>query len=82
MYTNYKRLKTTPRAHGRACPHPPNRGKHHSHPRARLCVCMSCVYVYMCVCLSVCVSGQYFGILFLGYFKIHVYRSEIYTGYL
>ena len=29
---------------------------------------------------SVCVSDQYFGILFLGYMKR--YRSEIHTGYL
>ena len=42
-------------------------------------VCLSvCLSVSLCVC--VCVSGQYFGILFLGYQKR--YRSEIYAGYL
>ena len=51
---------------------------------ARYCfhqVCLS-VCLCVCVCLSVCVcvSGQYFGILFLGYWKR--YRSEIYAGYL
>ena len=42
-----------------------------------LCVCV-CVCVSVCVCI--CVSGQYFGILLLGYQKR--YRSEICTGYL
>ena len=42
-------------------------------PGLSVCVCV-------CVCVSVCVSGQYFGILFLGYSKR--YRSEIYAGYL
>ena len=46
-----------------------------------LSVCLSvCVCVCLSVCLCICVSGQYFGILFLGYLKR--YRSEIYTGYL
>ena len=31
-----------------------------------LCVCV-CVCVCLSVCLCICVSGQYFGILFLGY---------------
>ena len=31
-----------------------------------VCVCV-CVCVCVSVCLCICVSGQYFGILFLGY---------------
>ena len=31
-----------------------------------LCVYV-CVCLCLCVCVSVCVSGQYFGILFLGH---------------
>ena len=34
----------------------------------------------VCLSVCVCVSGQYYGILFLGYLKR--YRSEIDTGYL
>ena len=36
--------------------------------------------VYLSVCVCICVSGQYFDILFLGFWKR--YRSEIDTGYL
>ena len=31
-----------------------------------VCLCV-CVSVCLCVCVCICVSGQYFGILFLGY---------------
>ena len=34
----------------------------------------------VCVFVCLCVSGQYFGIVFLGYWKR--YRSETYTGYV
>ena len=34
---------------------------------ARYCFHPVCLSVCVCVCLCICVSGQYFGILFLGY---------------